>query len=1148
MVGLLSFVTPPLLAPTGKINLGLVAAGVQSNVSPFINLWKNGNPIIYTKSGVDYTTASPEGTTLSFGAPSAFPASADVNLEQVVPQPAGTTRINRTLWQISTITGSDVVGHYPPQYAGKQFTVDWTGSTDWTVTVIDANGGTIASGTSPFTFTWPTAYVFGGGNVIIYMNLTPGNLANPPRNVQVYKTNFAVGGKIGAQRLAAGEVIDPDYAASIAAGAGNFRCMDWMATINNSVNNKFSTFPPEAFNQWGGGGPSGLRGMPLSVIVKMAKAANKNPHICIPSPMMAPKYKDLISITRATSPVITMAGPHDYTNGDDIILNSMSIFQLLNPSSFASSTFTTPFPHGMVNGYPLMLGTLDGQHSDTTVYPTPTGKAVPYWACNVTSTTFQIASTLANALAGTNITLTGALTGPILTPNLSSITGGSLYTPGTYTNVPMTGGSGSGMLATVVVGGGSHVVEQVTITNVGNNAYQRGDVLSCLAANVGGTGSGFSCVLNTPNDGIGTITGGSGYVNGTYTGVPLTGGPGQGGNTGGNALATIVVSGGVVISVTITNSGVANNSGVVLYAIGQALSAAAANLGGSGSGFSVTITAIALNIYLNMSLNKYTVSNSNQAAGTLQLTGPGSDTSILLSGSNQNGFTMMPYDLTHINTQVGLLAGYFRDNLPAPFCPTYEIDNEQWNFGTRVFFNFNGQARWGGGTNNRFSDNPYQVMAYMNGAFAQAVKTAYAGDRARYKMLFCGQQMYGDLFGAGLLAGWNKYVADNPGVVATDLFDYFLGNTYFGSSYSGGQGAANTCTFGTNTIAYAAAKAGFPVKLSTTGALPTGLVAGTLGTAAASPMSSQILGTISGNILTVLTNFGTANTAGTIIPGETIVLPDIIPPGTTIAAYGTGGTTGTGGAGTYQISNSATIATPAVIWCGTPFVPGTGTIYWLVGTSPNFGLALTPGGSPVAFTGPGTGTHSATRCPNEVIYFLITQSLSLHASDPTTYPTPYTFYNQSMGEDNIDGKWTAGSGNLDLLGLNFNYTIKAGFNCFQYYYNQYLAPGKVLEGLSQTSYEGGFNGPLQSGAVMTLKSDPTWQAMFFNSTTSAPIGANLATQDALLRTLPSGWGKTSQFLDTNANGIYNDAGIYGAKEYIGDNNPRWQGVVSANNS
>lgn len=953
--------TPPVTAPTGKINLGLTGPNIQQNASPFINLWKSANAqVIYTQSGVQFTTLSPQGTTISFGLQSAYPLFCDANGENVVPQPAGVTQINRTIWQFSTPTGSNVIGNYPPQYAGQQFTVDWTGATDWTISVNDANGGLIAQGTSSFTFTWPTSYVFGGGATLIYVNQVPGNLANPPKNIRIYKTNFAVGGKTGAQRLALGEVIDPDYAAQITSGSGTFRCMDWMQTINDNVNNSFASIITEASNFWGTGGASGIRGMPLSVIVKTAKLTNKNPHICIPSLFMCQKYKDMISITRATSPIVTTAGPHTWANGDAVILNSTALFVVINPSSYATSTFTTGSPHGMVNGYPLMLGTTDGQHFDGSTYPTPIQKAFPYYACNVTATTFQIATTQANALAGTNIALSGSMTGTI-------------------------------------------------------------------------------------------------------------------------------------------------------------------------------------NLYLNMNFNQYTVSNSNPSGNTFQLTGPGSDTTILTSGALTGGFTMSPYDLTYINTQIGLLAGYFRDNLPAPFCPTYEIDNEIWNFGTRVFFNFNGQSR------GKFTDGVYRVVGYMNGVFAQAVKTAYAGDRSRYKMLLCGSQMFGLLpIGGGMLAGWALYQADNPGVVATDLFDYFLGNTYFGASYSGSVGSPITATFGTNTVAASGAIAGWPVKLATSGALPAGLVAGTLGTAAASPSSSQIIGTISGNILTVISNTGNGNSGGNILAGSTLVLPDVLPAGTTIAAYGTGGTTGVGGRGTYQISNSVTVSSPTIFWCGTPFIPGTGTLYWLVGTGPNFGLALTPGGSPVAFTGPGTGTHTLVRCPNEVIYFLVTQSLALHASTPITYPTPYTFYNQAMADDNFDARWTAGIGSLDLLGLNFDYSIQASINCFQYYYNNFLAPGQVWQGLSQTSYEGGFNGPPQAGFL--LENDPTWQVMFYNSNYSAGQGTNMAQMDAGCRAVTGGFYKTSQFLDSNAFGVNQNGGIYGSKEYIGDNNLRWQGVVAVNNS
>jgi hypothetical protein len=80
---------------------------------------------------------------------------------------------------------------------------------------------------------------------------------------------------------------------------------------------------------------------------------------------------------------------------------------------------------------------------------------------------------------------------------------------------------------------------------------------------------------------LGAITPGSGYVNGSYTNVTLTGGSGSG------AKATIGVSGGAVTTVTVTARGAG-------YAIGDVLSAAAASLGGTGAGFSIPVTAIYL--------------------------------------------------------------------------------------------------------------------------------------------------------------------------------------------------------------------------------------------------------------------------------------------------------------------------------------------------------------------------------------------------------------------------------------------------------------------------------------------------------------------------------------------------------------------------
>jgi len=77
---------------------------------------------------------------------------------------------------------------------------------------------------------------------------------------------------------------------------------------------------------------------------------------------------------------------------------------------------------------------------------------------------------------------------------LGTITGGSLYTNGSYGGVALTGGSGTGATANITVSGG--VVTGVAVLNPGIN-YVVGDVLSASAATIGGTGSGFSVPINS---------------------------------------------------------------------------------------------------------------------------------------------------------------------------------------------------------------------------------------------------------------------------------------------------------------------------------------------------------------------------------------------------------------------------------------------------------------------------------------------------------------------------------------------------------------------------------------------------------------------------------------------------------------------------
>lgn len=78
-------------------------------------------------------------------------------------------------------------------------------------------------------------------------------------------------------------------------------------------------------------------------------------------------------------------------------------------------------------------------------------------------------------------------------------------------------------------------------------------------------------------------TGGAAYTNGQYNGVALTGGVGLG------ATADITVTGGVVSVVNLATGGQD-------FAIGNILTAAAADIGGTGAGFTWTVSDITSNL------------------------------------------------------------------------------------------------------------------------------------------------------------------------------------------------------------------------------------------------------------------------------------------------------------------------------------------------------------------------------------------------------------------------------------------------------------------------------------------------------------------------------------------------------------------------
>jgi len=302
----------------------------------------------------------------------------------------------------------------------------------------------------------------------------------------------------------------------------------------------------------------------------------------------------IVVSSNSVSSVTVTNGGNGYLTGDTLSCAAADIGN--GVQTFGAITGGSLYTNGTYLSVPLTGGTGSGATANITVSGgAVTGvvlqdRGVGYTASDVLSANSAniggvsgIISTFGNLVPGslytpgtyTNVNLTGGSgTGAVGTIEVldngisavNSIISGSNYTNGSFSNVALTGGTGTGALATITVSGGN--VVSVAVTFGGNN-YTVNDVLSCSASSIGRGVATF-----------GAITGGSGYVNGIYPNVTLTGGTGSG------ARATITVSGGLVISVTLTYAGIG-------YTASDTLTTANTNLGGSGSSFSVVVATVA---------------------------------------------------------------------------------------------------------------------------------------------------------------------------------------------------------------------------------------------------------------------------------------------------------------------------------------------------------------------------------------------------------------------------------------------------------------------------------------------------------------------------------------------------------------------------
>lgn len=180
-------------------------------------------------------------------------------------------------------------------------------------------------------------------------------------------------------------------------------------------------------------------------------------------------------------------------------------------------------------------GTLSQQNTNTTNIATNTA--------NISTNTSNIATNTTNIALKVNYTDTSAMLNGVVHKALTeSITGIKTFAP-------------------ILSGSSTATILSPTINITANNQTAVG--LDLQPKFLSGIGAGF---IPLPNGK------GHGYVAGTYTSVPLTGGTGSG------AIATIVVSPDSVSTVTITTAGTG-------YALGDQLSANNSSLGGTGTGF-----------------------------------------------------------------------------------------------------------------------------------------------------------------------------------------------------------------------------------------------------------------------------------------------------------------------------------------------------------------------------------------------------------------------------------------------------------------------------------------------------------------------------------------------------------------------------------
>ena len=264
----------------------------------------------------------------------------------------------------------------------------------------------------------------------------------------------------------------------------------------------------------------------------------------------------------------------------------------------------TGYVDGLYTSVPLTGGSGDGFLGDITV------------AFNAAITTAGLGYTDAEYENVNLTTVSSAASGALQTINI--VNGGTNYAAGTYTNVPVNGGTGSNGTVDVTITGTG--VTAIVPNNVGSG-YTASDTITLNQSDLGGN------LLST----IGITAGGTGYTDGSYLSIPLV-------NTSGsgiNATANFTVSGGVVTAASVASLGSGYTTSDVFTVDHDDLTITTAtgiSISGAGTGY-------ANGVYNNVSATMSNTRTGDQGTGlVLDITVSGNQaTGAVISGGGGQG-------------------------------------------------------------------------------------------------------------------------------------------------------------------------------------------------------------------------------------------------------------------------------------------------------------------------------------------------------------------------------------------------------------------------------------------------------------------------------------------------------------------------------